>query len=85
MLILWQFETCAHSARVRKQLTELSLDFVAINAPPGEDDKDAVMQRLFGSNKTPAMWDTRTSALLQDADAICDYITRRFEGECPPD
>ena len=35
MLVLWQFEECVHSQVARRRLTELALDFLAVNAPPG--------------------------------------------------
>ena len=81
MLVLWQFEECEHSQVARRRLTELALDFVAVNAPPGHPEKDGVMERLFGSNKTPALWDTRTGTLLQGEDAICRYLDRHSGGE----
>jgi hypothetical protein len=81
MLVLWQFEECEHSQVARRRLTELALDFLAVNAPPGHPEKDGVMERLFGSNKTPAMWDTRTGALLQGEDAICRYLDQDASSE----
>ncbi|MFN3648697.1 MAG: glutathione S-transferase N-terminal domain-containing protein [Armatimonadota bacterium] len=77
MLILWQFEECEHSQPVRRKLTELALDFIAINAPPGHPEKDAVMEKLFGNNRTPSLWDTRNGTLLQGEAAICDYLEGR--------
>jgi hypothetical protein len=81
MLVLWQFEECEHSQVARRRLTELALDFLAVNAPPGHPEKDGVMERLFGSNKTPALWDTRTGALLHGEEAICRYLDQNLSGE----
>jgi glutaredoxin len=85
MLVLWQFEQCEHSKPVRKKLTELGLDFVAINAPGNHPEKDAVMTRLFGNHTTPALWDTRTGALLQGTREVGDYIESRYGHEVPRD
>ncbi len=78
MLVLWQFEECEHSQPVRKHLTELGLDFLAINAPQGHPEKDQVMEKLFGNNQTPSLWDTQTGALLQGTREICDYLDRHY-------
>lgn len=79
MLVLWQFEECEHSRPVRQRLTEMRLDYVAVNAPPGgHQEKDAVMDKLFGNSKTPSLWDTRTGALLQGEDAIFDHLARCY-------
>ena len=77
MIILWQFEDCENSQPVRALLTELAADFVAINAPQGHGEKDCVMQKLFGSAKTPALWDTRTGELVQGQQECLDYIHER--------
>ena len=77
MIILWQFEECGNSRPVRERLTEWGMDFVAINAPEGHPEKDHVMRKLFGSAKTPALWDTRTGALVQGQQECIDYLARR--------
>lgn len=78
MLIFWQFEECENSAPVRARLTELGLDFVAINAPRGHPEKDQVMEKLFGSARTPAIWDTQTGRLLSGTSRCLSYIEEQF-------
>ncbi|MBI3911579.1 MAG: hypothetical protein HY320_11695 [Armatimonadetes bacterium] len=51
---------------------------MAVNAPPGRPEKDRVMQALFGSSITPALWDTRTGELLQGEEAINSYLDRPY-------
>lgn len=80
MLVLWQFEQCEDSAPVRARLTELAIDFIAINAPQGHAEKDEVMKRLFGSAKTPSLWDTQTGKLLQGRDRCIDYLQSEYSG-----
>jgi poly(3-hydroxybutyrate) depolymerase len=79
MLVLWQFEECEHSQPVRAKLTELGIDFIAINAPEGLPEKDAVMVALFGSAETPAMWDTQTGALVQGEGNCLEYLERKCQ------
>jgi hypothetical protein len=78
MIILWQFEDCEDSQPVRARLTALAVDFVAINAPEGHPEKDAVMKKLFGSARTPALWDTQTGALVQGERACLEYVGQAF-------
>ena len=77
MIVLWQFEECDNSEPVRKKLTQLCIDYLVVNAPEGHPEKDDVMRKLFGSNKTPALWDTRTGSLIQGQDACLAYLSSR--------
>ena len=77
MLVLWQFEECPHSRVVRKRLSEMALDYISVNAPPGHAEKDSVMEKLFGNSKAPSLWDTRTGALVQGEDAIGEYLQQQ--------
>ena len=74
MIILWQFEECENSQPVRAKLTEMAIDFIAVNAPAGHREKDLVMEKLFGSNKTPAIWNTQTGDLIQGREECIDYV-----------
>ena len=85
MLVLWQFEECEHSRPVRRRLTEMGLDFVAVNAPAGYPEKDVVMRKLFGNSQVPALWDTRTGVLLQGESHIIDYVEDHYAVERPRD
>lgn len=78
MIILFQFEQCEHSRPVRVKLTELAVDFVAINAPPGHPEKDALMERLFGNNHTPGLWETDTGTLLTGEKPILEWIDEYY-------
>ena len=78
MIVLWQFEECENSQPVRALLTEQGVDFVAINAPHGLPHKDEVMNKLFGSPRTPAIWDTQTGELRQGTAECINYIRGRY-------
>ncbi len=83
MIVLFQFEHCENSQPVRRRLTELAIDFIAINAPEGHPDKDRVMVKLFGSGRTPALWDTRTGDLVQGEEACLAYVNKVMDMPCP--
>ncbi|MFB3892713.1 MAG: hypothetical protein ACE15C_11895 [Phycisphaerae bacterium] len=40
-------------------------------------EKDSIMLKLFGSARTPAIWDTRTGALVQGERECLDYLAAR--------
>lgn len=74
MLVVWQFEGCPFCQRLRQRLSELAVDYVAVNAPHGQPEKDEVMRRLFPSAKVPALWDTHASRLVQGPEACLRYV-----------
>jgi glutaredoxin len=78
MIVLWQFEGCPYCANVRSRMTELALDCISVNAPEGHPEKDDVMDKLFGSAKVPAIWDTQTGTLLQGDRPCLDYLNDRY-------
>lgn len=82
MIVLFQFEDCEDSQPVRRRLTELAVDFVAIDASEGHPEKDQVMVKLFGSARTPALWDTRTGALVEGREACLAYVNRASNAYC---
>ena len=77
MLVVWQFEECPYCQELRARLTELRLDFIAINAPRGAEEKDSVMLKLFDSVKVPALWDTQTGALKGPSECL-DYLNETY-------
>lgn len=76
MIILFQFEQCPDTFAVRRKLTARAIDFIVVNAPPGHPEKDDVMMKLFGSAEVPALWDTRTGALIQGERECEDYVVK---------
>ncbi|MCE5327092.1 MAG: hypothetical protein LLG01_11840 [Planctomycetaceae bacterium] len=76
MIILFQFEGCESSQPVRQRLTELAIDFIAVNAPEKHPEKDQVMVKLFGSAKTPALWDTMAGALVMGREECLKHLDR---------
>jgi hypothetical protein len=81
--VLFQFEDCEDSQPVRRRLTELAIDFIAVNASEGYPEKDQVMVKLFGNARTPALWDTRTGALVQGRETCLAYVDRAIGVHCP--
>lgn len=79
MIVLWQFEECEHSQPVRQELTRLGVDYVAVNAPKGRPEKDEIMVKLFGSAKTPALWDTQTGQLVQGQRQCIQYVRMKHQ------
>jgi len=78
MLVLWQFERCPNCRRFRDVLTELCLDFVAVNAPRDHPEKDDVMLKLFPTAKVPALWNTMTGELIQGEARCIEYARATF-------
>lgn len=78
MIILFQFEKCPDCIKVRHCLTELAIDYVSVNAPKGHPEKDQVMEKLFGSAKVPALWDTTTGKLVQGSQGCLDYLDKVY-------
>ena len=78
MIVLFQFEDCEDSQPVRRCLTELAIDFIAVNASEGHPKKDQVMVKLFGNARTPALWDTRTGALVQGEEGCIAYVNNTY-------
>jgi glutathione S-transferase len=72
---LYQAEWCPHSARVRRRLTELGIDFVAHQV----EDEPEQRHRLFqvsGQREIPVL--VAGPTLLCDTDEILEWIARRY-------
>ena len=78
MLVVWQFERCPNCQRFRDVLTELCLDFLAVNAPRGHPEKDDVMLKLFRTAQVPALWDTLTGELVQGEAECIQYVRSAY-------
>ncbi len=78
MIVMWQFEQCPYCQKARRKVTGLTLDCVMVSAPQGCQEKDKVLEKLFDSVKVPAIWDTRTGALVQGNQQVCDYLDKQY-------
>lgn len=80
MLELYQYEQCPYCRTVRLKLTELGLDFICRNSPPGRPDKDKPLIALSGDTKVPFLADPDNSAYIKGHDAIVDYLEATYGG-----
>ena len=72
---LYQAEWCPHSHRVRQRLTELGLDFVALQVP-AEPDRRGAMRREVGNDAIPVLVDRMT--VVHGDDEILAYLNRTY-------
>jgi glutathione S-transferase len=77
---LYQAEWCPHSHRVRQRLTELGLDFYALQVP-SEPERRIGMLRDFDTSEIPLLVD-RDETLRGDEE-ILEYLDRVYRE--PPD
>ncbi len=78
MLELYQYEECPFCRVVREKLTELGLDYICRNAPPGRADKDRPLQALSGGTKVPFLVDPDHGAYLFGPHKIIAYLEERY-------
>ena len=72
MLELWQTEWCPASHRVREQLTELGVDYVARQVPVEKNERAALVTAT-GTDTIPALV-TGDRAAIVGEDAIRVYL-----------
>jgi glutathione S-transferase len=63
---------------VREKLTELGLDYICRNAPPGRSDKDKPLVALSGDTKVPFLVDPDAGAYLFGPQRIIAYLEERY-------
>ena len=79
VLILWQYEQCAHSNVVRQVLTNLSLDVVLINIEHDDDPKwDYLEKHSSGIRQVPFLMDTGKLRDVQGLKSIVDYLAENY-------
>jgi glutathione S-transferase len=72
---LYQAEWCPHSHRVRQRLTELRLDFLAIQVP-AEPEQRAAMRRAVSDDSIPVLVDR--DEIVHGDEAILAYLERAY-------
>lgn len=72
---LYQAEWCPHSHRVRQRLTELGLDFTALQVPPEPEDRED-MREAVDEDSIPVLVDGEE--VLSGDDDILAYLDRRY-------
>jgi glutathione S-transferase len=78
MLELYQYESCPYCQVVRRKLSELAVDYICRNAPPGRPDKDKPLIALSGDRKVPFLVNPDEGVYLSDTGAILKYLDERF-------
>ncbi len=78
MLELYQYEECPYCQIVRSKLTELGLDYICRNAPPGRPDKDKVLIAISGDTKVPFLVDPDAGVYLADTRQIMEYLEQKY-------
>ena len=73
---LYQAEWCPHSHKVRQRLTELGLDFRALQVPADPDER-AELERIAGSSEIPVLVPDDGEPVCGE-DSILEYL-RRFQ------
>lgn len=78
MLELYQFETCPYCQVVREKLSDLGLDYICRNAPPGRPDKDRPLIALSGDRKVPFLVDPDRDVYLKGDHAILEWLEETY-------
>ena len=78
MLELYQYESCPFCQPVRAKLSELGLDYLCRNAPPGRPDKDQPLIALSGDTKVPFLADPDRGVYLSGREAILAYLEQMY-------
>jgi glutathione S-transferase len=78
MLELYQYESCPFCRPVRQRLSELALDFICRNAPPGHPEKDKPLIALSGDRKVPFLVDADAGVYLFGPEAILAYLDEKY-------
>ena len=63
---------------VREKLSELALDYICRNAPPGRSDKDKPLIALSGDTKVPFLVDPDAGVYLFGPHKILAYLEERY-------
>lgn len=79
MLELYQYEQCPYCRVVRQKLTELGLDYICRNAPPGRPDKDKPLIALSGDTKVPFLVDQDKNVYIPGERAIIKYLDEKYQ------
>ncbi|HEY9086324.1 MAG TPA: glutathione S-transferase N-terminal domain-containing protein [Candidatus Tyrphobacter sp.] len=77
-ITLYQAEWCPHCARVRAVLTDLLLDYKAVNVPRAHSERTA-LREIFGVAGIPSMIDGDVK-IADDDDAIIKHVQERYGG-----
>lgn len=73
-LMLFEFDACPHSRRVREALTMLDLDADIRPCPRGGNRFAAELEAQSGKRQVPFLVDLNTQRSLGDSAAIVDYL-----------
>ncbi|HEX7289532.1 MAG TPA: glutathione S-transferase N-terminal domain-containing protein [Conexibacter sp.] len=76
MIELYQAEWCPYSSRVRQQLTELGVAFVARQVPADPTDREE-LRRKTGSDEIPALVDDGR-VVSGDADTLIAHLDEAY-------
>jgi glutaredoxin len=75
-IVLYQAEWCPYCAHVRRELTDLLLDYKIVNVPEDHAARTNV-KALFGVTGIPSMTDGDVK-IADDDDAIIAYLRKTY-------
>jgi glutathione S-transferase len=75
-IVLYQAEWCPYCAHVRRELTDLLLDYKVVNVPEDHGARTNVKQ-IFGTTGIPSMTDGDVK-IADDDDAIIEYLRKTY-------
>jgi glutaredoxin len=81
LLILFSYEGCPASRRVRRVLSELDLDFVHRSCPVGQSPKRDELKARGGKIQVPYLVDPNTDTELYESRDIIEYLKTTY---CDP-
>lgn len=77
MLELYQFERCPFCAKVRQKLTELDIDYIVRNVPPGSPKREKLVE-LGGKQQVPFLVDESRGVSMYESDDIIAYLEEHY-------
>jgi glutathione S-transferase len=75
-IVLYQAEWCPYCAHVRRELTDLLLDYKVVNEPEDHGARTN-LKELFGTTGIPSMTDGDVK-IADDDDAIIEYLRKTY-------
>ena len=77
MIELFQREGCSDCARVRQKLSEMMIDFIARQVPPGPAPRTR-LELATGQRDIPALVDPEQGMIVTEADDIVAYLEETY-------
>jgi len=79
MLELYQFEECPYCSRVRTQMTDMGMTYVAHNVSRNKGERDDLAKITGGPVGVPTLVDPNTDTVIaDDDDKIIEYLKEHY-------